>query len=110
MAWTYSQSTGELRHNGKLVATGYSGIGVGQNNSAFQSSHDVGPVPMGTYAIGAPFHHPHAGSYAMRLTPMAGTNTFGRTGLMIHGDSITHPGRASTGCIIENLHARQQVE
>ena len=45
----------------------------------------------------------------MRLLPTNGTNVYGRTGLMMHGDSISHPGQASSGCIIENLEARQRV-
>lgn len=45
----------------------------------------------------------------MRLTPMEGTNVYGRTGLMMHGDSTQHPGQAPNGCIIENLEARQRV-
>lgn len=109
MPWTYSQRTGELRHNGALVATGYSGTGAGLNNPAMQGVQDVGPLPQGTYAVTAPFHHPHAGAYALRLTPAAGTNTLRRSGFLIHGDSRAHPGQASNGCIIENLQARHQI-
>jgi hypothetical protein len=109
MPWTYSQSTGQLRRNGSLMATGYSGIGIGRNNPSMQALPNVGPIPLGSYAIGAPFHHPHAGNFAMRLTPIQGTHTFGRTGLLMHGDSSDHPGEASNGCIVEDLHARMQV-
>ena len=109
MPWTYSQSTGELRHNGQLVGTGYSGIGDGLNNPAMEAAHNSGPTPRGSYTIGAPFHHHHAGNYVMRLTPTEGTNVYGRTGLMMHGDSSQHPGEASNGCIIENFEARQRV-
>src|ERR1035438_5538324 len=34
------------------------------------------------------------------LTPESGTNTFGREGFLIHGDSVQNPGTASHGCII----------
>ena len=41
MPWEYSQSTGQLRHNGTLIATGYSGAGMnsgtGRNNPAMEA-------------------------------------------------------------------------
>lgn len=40
-----------------------------------QNQVGMGPIPTGSYSIGAPFHHHHAGDYAMRLTPNAGTDT-----------------------------------
>lgn len=109
MPWTYRQSTGELIFNGAVVATGYSGAGAGINNNAMQAERNTGPIPVGSYTVGAPFTHPHAGPYTMRLTPRPGTNTFGRAGLMLHGDSRRHPGAASEGCIIENIGARMRV-
>lgn len=109
MPWSYSQSTGELMHDGRHVATGYSGTGLGLNNPGQDASPNIGPIPRGTYRIGAPFRHPHAGAYTMRLTPIDPASVHGRTGLMMHGDSRAHPGQASNGCIIENLSAREQV-
>ena len=109
MPWTYSQATGELKQNGQHVDTGYSGTGAGLNNPAMEASHNIGPIPRGTYTIGAPFHHPHAGPYTMRLTPTTPANVHGRDGFMIHGDSRAHPGAASNGCIIESLPARERV-
>lgn len=44
----------------------------------------------------------------MHLTPQ-GHNAHGRTRLEIHGDSLSHPGRASSGCIILPLAIRQQI-
>lgn len=109
MPWTYKQSTGELSLNGVVAGMGYSGAGTGMNNDAMQQVPNVGPIPLGSYTVGAPFTHPHAGPYTMRLTPRAGTNTFGRAGLMLHGDSRRHPGTASQGCIIENIGVRMRV-
>lgn len=101
MAWTYSQSTGELKHDGVVVNRhGYSGAGSGKNNPAMQSVANVGPIPQGTYTIGAARANMSRGRWTMPLLPNSGTNTFGRTGLLIHADSIHHPGEASTGCII----------
>ena len=101
MPWTYSQTTGELKHNGTVVTeNGYSGAGTGKNNPAMQSMGNIGPIPQGTYTIGAARVDRSRGRWTMPLTPDPGTNTFGRTGLLIHADSIHHPGEASTGCII----------
>ncbi|ASD84480.1 DUF2778 domain-containing protein [Burkholderia gladioli] len=108
-AWTYSQSTGQISRNGTQVGVGYSGRGAGKNNHAMQNVRSIGPIPVGTYAIGAPFHHPHAGNYTMRLTPQVGTDTLGRTGMLIHGDSIQNPGQASSGCIVQNQQIRRRI-
>ena len=101
MPWTYSQSTGELRHDGVVVTeNGYSGLGDGKNNPDMQSVPNIGPVPQGSYTVGAPRANLSKGRWTMPLTPDPGTNTFGRKGLLIHADSVHHPGAASTGCII----------
>ncbi len=52
--WTYSHSTGKLTHNGKIVASGYSGTGTGRNNPLAESQRNVRPIPRGRYVIGAP--------------------------------------------------------
>ncbi|PLZ00607.1 DUF2778 domain-containing protein [Burkholderia sp. WAC0059] len=109
MPWTYHQSSARLLHNGVYVDSGYSGHGIGRDNPTMQSVPNIGPIPRGTYRIGAPFTHPHAGEYSMRLTPVNGTNTFGRDGFMIHGDSIKHPGQASNGCVIEVPLTRHKI-
>ena len=109
MCWEYSQSTGILTHNGSHIATGYSGHGAGKNNPGMQEVANVGPCPQGHYTIGPPRDSPHVGPYAMPLTPVPGTETFGRAAFMIHGDSIVHPGTASEGCIILLRDAREQI-
>lgn len=109
MPWEYSQSTGALKLNNTIVARGYSGIGIGKNKPENEAVHNIGPIPRGTYSIGKPFHHAHTGAYTMRLIPIKGTNVYGRTGFMIHGDSASHPGEASNGCIIVKLDSRQRI-
>jgi hypothetical protein len=110
MPWSYSQSTGVISHDGQsLTPAAYSGVGPGKNNASAQSQANIGPIPRGSWRIGAPFTHPHSGPYTMRLTPQPGTATFGRTGFMIHGDSSQHPGNASNGCIITGAHNRQRI-
>ncbi len=107
--WTYAQATGSLSHDDVSVGTGYSGFEQGKNNPAFQEVPDVGPLPCGTYAIGPPFTHPTKGPLVMTLTPEPDCNEFGRSGFLIHGDSIAHPGEASEGCIIMAHDIRLQI-
>src|SRR5258708_6996311 len=99
--WIYVQRTGNLYDkHGELTGTGYSGHDVGKNNPADQGTANLGPVPQGDYYIGGPFDSPTHGPYCLRLTPAPTTNTLGRSGFLMHGDSIKHPGMASEGCII----------
>lgn len=115
--WIYAQSTGELLHDDDhhavaVISIGYSGIGEGKNNPGLQQVHDVGPIPRGFWTIGAPecvnSIGPH-GPFILPLTPNDGTETFGRSGFLVHGDSIQHSGSASHGCIILNRHVREQI-
>jgi Protein of unknown function (DUF2778) len=108
--WTYSQKTGALLHHGEQVATGYSGFDDGKNNPDMQAIHNVGPIPQGAWMIvGPPMNTPDHGPYVLRLEPADGTNAFGRSGFLMHGDSIESPGCASHGCIIMPRNIREQV-
>lgn len=108
--WTYAQKTGNLLQDGTLVATGYSGGGEGKNVPSMQAVHDVGPIPQGNWTIsGPPINTPEHGPYVLKLTPDPGTNLFGRSGFLMHGDSVNAPGTASKGCIIMPRTAREQV-
>ncbi|HEU5411778.1 MAG TPA: tlde1 domain-containing protein [Candidatus Acidoferrales bacterium] len=108
--WLYEQSTGKLLSTESVfVACGYSGAGAGKNNPAMESVRELGPIPQGIYAIGAPFDSLEHGPFAMRLAPDAANEMFGRSGFLMHGDSREHPGCASRGCIILPLEARRAV-
>ena len=107
--WTYDQRSGALGKDGQRVATGYSGFGQGKNNPELENIHDVGPIPKGVYGIGPPHDTPTHGPHALALTPEPGTNTFGRDGFLIHGDSVQNPGTASHGCIILPRTVRDQI-
>lgn len=108
--WTYAQKTGALQQNGELVATGYSGFDEGKNNPAMQAVHDVGPIPQGDWTIeGPPLNTAEHGPFVLTLTASDTTNTFGRCGFLMHGDSIAAPGTASKGCIIMARATREQV-
>jgi Tlde1 domain len=107
--WIYSQSSGKLKRDGNLISVGYSGFGEGKNNPSMQQVADVGPIPQGLYEISAPYDTTTHGPLVMALIPQPGTNTFGRSGFLIHGDSIEHPGQASHGCIIMNKVVRLMI-
>ena len=110
LEWEYSQSTGQLSHNGVPVGpAGYSGNGAGLNNPAMQGTPDVGPIPQGTYTIGPQYNNPHTGPGTMNLDPAPGTNTLGRTLLRMHGDNPFGNHSASHGCVIENRTNRNLV-
>lgn len=109
MTWRYEQATGRLLQNDELITVGYSGGGAGKNNPDMQDMHNIGPVPRGTYTIEAPCDTVTHGPYVLRLTPDLQNNMCGRSGFLIHGDSVVHPGTASQGCIIVNRMAREKV-
>jgi hypothetical protein len=110
MSWTYSQATGELRHNGILIGSGYSGAGIaaanGRNNPAMQGVSNQGPIPTGQYSIGPAYNHVQKGPTVMNLTPV-GHLALGRTGFMIHGNNTQN--NASQGCVILGPAIRQQI-
>jgi hypothetical protein len=109
MPWTYNQTTGSLRDpQGQVVAEdGYSGAGQARNNSTMEQMSNVGPIPRGRYRIGNARHSVHTGAVSMDLRPQTGTNTFGRSAFLIHGDNISHT--ASNGCIILRRNIREQI-
>jgi hypothetical protein len=108
--WSYAQKTGELTRDGQSVADGYSGCDNGKNNPDMQAIRDVGPIPQGEWTIeGPPSNSPEHGPYVLRLEPASGTDTFGRGGFLMHGDSKEHPGCASKGCVIMPRLIREQV-
>jgi hypothetical protein len=99
VSWTFISGTGQwLDPRGAAYAEGYAGCGSGKNNPEAEDVHNVGPIPVGAYEIqGPPFTHAEAGPHTLRLEPMSATDTFGRAGFLIHGDT-NPPGRASKGC------------
>lgn len=109
-SWTYSQKTGELQRDEQHVTTGYSGAGAGENNPTMENVPNIGPIPRGDWTIsGPPVDTQDHGPYVLKLEPAAGTDTFGRSGFLMHGDSKEHPGCASHGCVILPRAAREEV-
>jgi RHS repeat-associated protein len=105
---TYNQTTGSMVCQNDTTGVvyyyqqGYSGNGDGKNNSSEQGHQDVGPIPNGSWTVGAPYDSPNTGPNTFPLTPQPGNSCFG-TGrncstFRMHGDNATHT--ASHGCII----------
>lgn len=109
--WIYEQATGRLTRSGELIATGYSGLGEGKNNPAMEMVHGVGPLPCGAYQIGKPEDTIEHGPHVLPLKPSPETDTFGRGGFLIHGDSVDpdRRGSASHGCIIVPRTVRELI-
>jgi hypothetical protein len=109
----YEQATGRMliSENGHYdtLAVGYSGSFSrhARNDPDQQCVVKAGPIPRGLYHIG----HPEMGPspYSLRLTPDPSNDMCGRSGFLIHGDSITHPGDASDGCIILTRRERETI-
>jgi hypothetical protein len=111
MRWFCVQNSGRLSDENGFVTEGYSGFGVGKNNPAFEEVPDVGPIPAGDYDVGEALDHPELGPVAVPLIARPGTDTHGREGFFVHGDSIQHPGEASHGCvIIEPRSVRERLQ
>lgn len=104
----YQQSTGEMRAAegcalplGTLIGVGYAGSGDGKNNPAMQDVPDIGPLPQGVYTQKPPRDEiPGLGPYVIDLEPGPENEMYGRSLFREHGDSASHPGKASCGCIV----------
>lgn len=111
MSWGYVQRSGSIRDpSGVKRAIGYSGHGLGLNNPYLQDAHAVGPIPVGSYDIGAP-QSPvgHLGPLAMPLIPAKGNAMHGRSAFFIHGDNQKMDHTASDGCIILPPDVRRMI-
>jgi hypothetical protein len=99
--WIYEQKTGLMMHDGEYAGYGYSGHGEGVNNPALERVHNIGPIPRGVWEIGEFFDDLGGkGPIVAHLTPSTGTDTFGRAGMMVHGDNSAGDHSASHGCIV----------
>ena len=109
MAWTFQQLTGNfIDPDGALKGKGYSGQPPHSNDPTAQDQHNIGPIPQGLWqAVELIPQSTSHGPYAIRLEPYPATVTFGRSGFMLHGDSIARPGFASDGCIIQSRDIRE---
>ena len=113
--WTWMQLTGQLyTPQGALCAQGYSGHDAGRNNPALQASPNIGPLPWGLWTMGeCPAPGGRRGPMAIPLEPYLGTQTCGRSGFYIHGDTLEdvldHTQCASHGCVVIGPAARKAI-
>ena len=113
--FTYEQKTGNFfkqdsKGNSIFIERGYSGFEEGKNNPTMETVHNVGPIPRGNWIIHSIIQRtPLHGPLVLPLEPAPGTETFGRSGFLIHGDSIVEPGKASQGCIILSRDTRIHI-
>ena len=110
MAWRYEQASGRLyRGDGQLVGVGYAGAQEWKNKPAGERLRNRGPIPQGKWLISEPVDTVTHGPHVLPLTPSLGTETYGRGGFLIHGDSVVAPGSASEGCIILSRDVREEI-
>ena len=112
MPWLYNSRSGKLTTlaGPTVIEVGYSGAGAGKNNPDMQNVPDVGPIPRGAWTIvGMSLVTADHGPCVLRLAPRIDTETYGRDGFLIHGDSISAPGSASKGCIILSRPTREKI-
>lgn len=121
--FVFKQSTGQISdYSGAVIGTGYSGSGKGINNPDMQSVPDVGPIPCGLWVMevivngaGEWTDYKQKKSPVIRLTPKQETETFGRSGFLIHGREageiigVAETEKSSLGCIIQDHQARVSV-
>jgi hypothetical protein len=108
--WTWEIITGRMyADDGTLEGVGYSGNPANKNNPNAQSLVDQGPIPVGEYTINAPEDTVTHGPYVLPLTPDPKNLMWGRSGFLIHGDSVVAPGTASEGCIILARTVRELI-
>lgn len=108
--WTFRISTGAILNNGLKVGNGYSGYNDAANDSARVHEVATGPIPPGKYKIGDAYQHPKLGPICMNLDALPGTDTFGRSAFLIHGDNSTpDPRDGSHGCIVTGPAVRRAI-
>lgn len=85
MAWEYDVTTHTFTRNGESYTADYAGATGYKNDSSQECVANKGPLPRGTYTIGAPHHSAHTGKYTLDLTPSASNSMCGRSAFRIHG-------------------------
>lgn len=108
--WIYRIKPGRLSQGDRFVSIGYSGMGASRDDPGAIHVRGQGPIPVGVYVIGPEREITEThGPVVLPLTPIAYVETFGRSNFLIHGDSVSHPGSASHGCIILPRPIREEI-
>jgi hypothetical protein len=103
----YHIGSGDLTSDDSLVGRCYSGNGVHKNDVRSIGIVGHGPIPVGRWRVGVV--DDSKGPWTVHLQPHPSTQTFGRSGFAVHGDSARHPGQASAGCIVASRYVRRFV-
>lgn len=110
----FDRRKGTLTHVGSAEPFAFgvwSGHGEAHNDPAYERQRGIGPIPAGDYAIGPREYRARLGPHVMSLTPINGTETFGRSGFFIHGDSVGDVSwTASDGCVIAPRSTRDCID
>lgn len=109
MSWKYTISSGAISQDGVTIGHGYSGQPNCKNDPTKCGIHNAGPIPQGRYVIGAPIDTKTHGPFVLPLTSDEANEMYGRSGFLIHGDSVVAPGTASEGCIILPRNIREAI-
>jgi hypothetical protein len=113
----FSITTGKWTNDaGEVFGIGYSGGNCGLvpaavNNTGYEMIPNVGPLPEGFYTIGPPEDTVTHGPFVLPLTPDPENVMYGRSGFLVHGDSVLYPGqrKASDGCIVLDRATREAI-
>lgn len=109
----YSQSLGRLWGvDGETltrIGVGYSGYPPHTNRPEAETIKAAGPLPRGNYRVRLLGHHVRLGPTVFFLDPEAGTELFGRSGFLIHGDNEYGNNTASHGCVILSRKVRDRI-
>jgi hypothetical protein len=89
-----------------IVAYGYSGHQDCLNDIHKQNIQGVGPLPAGTYVISRIYDDVERGKHTCELLPQTTNKMFGRSGFLIHGDTMAEAHNASDGCIVTTYAIR----
>lgn len=70
MTWEYDVATHTFTRDGESYTADYAGASGYKDDTSQECVKNSGPLPRGTYTIGAPHHSPHTGKYTLDLTPL----------------------------------------
>lgn len=86
------------------VGPAYSGAPGFVNDPTATALVAQGPIPVGLWSIGAPYHDHETGLFTLSLTPLPSTDTFGRSEFKLHGadaaKDVDGAQASSRGCIV----------
>lgn len=93
-----------------VLGPAYAGNGACLNDPDKTWVKNHGPLPTGTYAIGAAIDQPYGvGEFALPLTPDPSNVMWDRGSFFVHGDNPAMNHTASDGCVVCSMMIRSIV-